>query len=145
MFRRSILLLALTGLPAPALASKPCPTAVKEAVKRLHPTARLASCKPEKDQGKLQYEVKISSEGKPLELDLTPEGLLLQTEEKVPLGSLPAGVLSAFRSRYAGIEPLAAERQTKADGKTTFEVAFERDRKRREATFSETGSFVEEE
>lgn len=144
MLRR--LAVPLVALALPALASsKPCPTAVRDAVMKAHPAARLKNCKPEKDNGKLQYEVKISTGGKQIELDLTPEGALLQTEEKVPLGTVPAAVLSGFRAKYAATRPVAAEKQTKADGKITYEVAFERDGKRREATFTDGGAFVEEE
>lgn len=54
-------------------------------------------------------------------------------------------VLSGFKARCAATKPMSAEKQTKADGTITYEVAFVRDHKRREATFTDTGSFVEEE
>ncbi len=145
MLHRLVVYFVVLASPALAVSSEPCPAAVRDTVMKAHPAARLKTCKPEKDNGKLQYEVKITAEGKPLELDLTPEGLLLQTEEKVPLGTVPAAVLSGFQTKYAGTKPVAAEKQTKADGKITYEVAFERDGKRSEATFTDSGAFVEEE
>ncbi len=142
---RLLLPLFLVSVSGRAFTAEPCPPAVRGAVSKLHPGARVGSCKPERDNGKLQYEVRISEAGRKLELDLTPEGGLLQTEERVPLNGVPPEVRSGFASKYPGVTAVAAEKQTKAGGATSFELAFDRAGKRHEATFTDQGAFVEEE
>lgn len=128
-----------------AVAKPPsCPGPVADTVAKAHPGARVLSCKKEMEKGKPQYEVKLNSKGTRLELDVSPAGEILQTEEKVPLSSVPVPVLSAFAARYPKAKPSRAEKQTKADGQVTYELAFRRGRKI-EATFDEAGKFVEQE
>ncbi len=128
-----------------ALAAKPCPAVVDQAVRRLYPKAQVNSCKPEKDNGVVQYEVRLTSDASKLELDLASDGSLLQTEERVSLAAVPDAVRSAFGTKYSGKKILAAEKQVKADGKTSFELAFSRAHAKHEATFTSEGKFVEEE
>lgn len=126
-----------------AVAKPSCPDSVADAVAKAHPGARVLSCRKETENGQPQYEVKLKSERGRLELDVSPAGAIIQTEEKVPLSSVPASVLSAFAARYPKAKPTRAEKQTKADGKVTYELAFRRAGKRLEVTFDEAGKFVE--
>jgi len=58
---------------------------------------------------------------------------------------LLAAVTSAFEAKYSGTKAARAEKQTKADGAVTYELAFEKGGKKHEATFWEDGKFKEEE
>jgi hypothetical protein len=80
-----------------------------------------------------------------VELDISPDGALLKTEETIPVSSVPKPVMSAFDAKYAKAKPQRAEKQTSADGTVTYELAFQTSGKRREATFTDAGKFVEEE
>jgi Putative beta-lactamase-inhibitor-like, PepSY-like len=129
-----------------AATGEECPTQVKAAVEKAHSAAKLQSCKREKENGQVQYEVKLEEkDGEKLEIDVAPDGTILQTEEKVSIASLPAAVSKAFATKYPGANPKGAEKQTHGDGKISYEIAFETDKGREEATFSDGGKFMEEE
>ncbi len=151
MSKRTVLTLtlALATLMAPGLAvAKPgCPPPVKDAAQKAYPSSKVTACKEEKEKGKVQYEVKLETKkAKKLELDISPEGAVLLTEEEVATGSVPKAVTAAFEAKYPKTKASKAEKQTKADGSVTYEVAFKDAKgKRHEATFKEDGTFVEEE
>ena len=54
-------------------------------------------------------------------------------------------VMKAFAARYPKARVVKAEKETAADGKTSYELGFSTDKGRRSATFDEAGGFVEEE
>jgi uncharacterized membrane protein YkoI len=130
---------------APALAS-PCPANVADAVLKAHVGAVVNECKQETEDGKLQYEVKITSkDGKRMELDVDFGGKILLTEEYVELADVPAAVLTAFTARFPGAKASRAEKLTALDGKVIYEIAFADGAAKKEATFTADGAPVEEE
>ncbi|HEY0511442.1 MAG TPA: PepSY-like domain-containing protein [Thermoanaerobaculia bacterium] len=153
MSSRTAFILACAMLVAPGLAvaktaaKADCPSAVKEAVLKAHPGAKVTGCKEEKEKGKTQYEVKLATkENQKLEMDISPDGAVLVTEEVVPESSVPPAVMKAFGAKYSKMKAARAEKQTKADGTVTYEIAFKDAKgKKHEATFKEDGTFVEEE
>jgi hypothetical protein len=149
MSSRTVITLAFAMLIAPglAVAKTDCPSPVKDAVKKAYPSSKVTACKEEKEKGKVQYEVKLETkEAKKLELDVSPEGSVLLTEEAIATGSVPKGVLAAFDAKYPKMKAAKADKQTKADGTVTYEIAFKDAKgKKHEATFKEDGTFVEEE
>ena len=80
-----------------------------------------------------------------LELDLSPAGALLKSEEKIALEALPAAVGKALIAKYPGAKATRAEKIALAGGKVSYEVAFDAGKDRKEATFAADGTFVEEE
>ena len=137
----------MSSRAALAVAQPACPSAVKDAAQKAYPNSRMTACKQEKEKGKVQYEVKLmTKEEKKLELDISPEGSILLTEESVATGAVPKGVIAAFNAKYPRMEAASADKQTKPDGTVAYEIAF-RDAKgkKHEATFKEDGTFVEEE
>lgn len=133
----SIQLLASTG---------DCPSAVTSAALEHHAGATVSACKKENEHGKAQYDVKLlTKDGRKVELDISAAGEILLSEEPVSVDDLPQAVTAAFHAKYSGAKPTRAEKQTAADGKVTYEVAFALGAKKREATFAADGSFVEEE
>jgi hypothetical protein len=133
-------------LSAAALANPECPSKVSDAAIKAHPGAKVSACKQEKEHGSVQYEVKLTlaDQGK-LELDVTPEGAILQTEEVVKLDAVPKEAVAGFNAKYRGAKPSKVERQTKADGSQSFEFAFADAKGKHESTFKADGTFVEEE
>jgi hypothetical protein len=138
---------AIVGIHAPVVrAGGECPPAVRSAAVKAHPDAAVTACKQEKEHGKTQYEVKLTGKaGEKLELDVSPDGTILLTEEYVDLKNVPPAVMNAFHGKYAGATPTRAEKQTAADGKVSYELAFAVSGKKKEATFTSEGGFVEEE
>jgi len=135
----------LLAVPLSAAAKGACPAAVKTSVYKAYPDAKIRSCKRETHDGKTQYEVKLRAGGKGLELDVSPDGAILLTEEKIELAAVPAVVTSAFSARYPKATATLAEKQTAADGKVTYELAFKSGGKTKETTFDSAGGFVSEE
>jgi hypothetical protein len=136
---RTMLILAL--LATPALADSSCPKAVTDGVAKAFPKSTITSCHPEHEDGKDIFEAKITrADGTKAEVDIAPDGSILQLEEMIAVDKLPAAVKKAFATRYPKLKAERAEKQTA--GKTvTYEVAGGNI----EATFTEDGKFVEEE
>jgi hypothetical protein len=129
-----------------AAAPPPCPAAVTTAIEKKFPKSTVQVCKAEREDGRDQFEVKLTkADGGKVEADFSPAGAILQTEEVVALDQVPAAVKKAFAAKYPKATPTRAEKQTPATGKPSYELAFQVDGKRKEATFAEDGTFVEEE
>jgi hypothetical protein len=140
----SFILMAWT-LAVPALA-KECPPAVTAAVLKAHAGATITACRQEVEDGKTQYEVKITGkDARRIDCDVSPDGQILLTEEYLDVKDVPAAVMTAFAAKYAGAQATAAEKQTTADGKVTYEIAFGSGDAKKSATFDAAGKFVEEE
>lgn len=142
---RKILVLLLAAVPAYADAPGGCPTAVTTAVMKAFPKSTLGACKAEHEHGKDLFEVKLTkSSGEKVEVDVAPDGTVLQVEEKIAVDALPAAVKKAFAARYPKAKATGAEMQT-AGKNIRYEIAFTADQGRKEATFAADGTFVEEE
>lgn len=141
------LLAALSMLAVPSRThAAACPASVTEAALAAHPGATVASCKQEREHGRTQYEVNLAAkEGGTLELDVAADGKILLTEEPISIGDVPAAVTQAFARMYPNVRATGAEKETSADGKITYELAFEASGKKKEATFAADGTFVEAE
>jgi streptogramin lyase len=123
-----------------------CPPAVTAAIEKAHAGVAIASCKKEQENGTTQFEVKLEPKGgKRMEVDVSPDGTILLTEQSIALGDVPPAVMKALAAKYGTRTPTGAEMQTAADGKVTYEIAFKVGAKRKEATFAPDGAFVEEE
>jgi hypothetical protein len=128
---------------APAAA---CPPAVIAGAEGAFPGSKITACKAEKQDGRDQFEVKLTRKaGGAIEADLAPDGKLLQIEEPIAIDKLPDAVTKAFTGKYPRAKAKGAEKQTIMDKGVFFEIAFEVAGKTREATFAEAGAFVEEE
>jgi hypothetical protein len=123
-----------------------CPEAVTAAINKAHPASKVESCKKEVEKGTTLYEVKVTTkEASKLEVDVAPDGKILQTEEKVDLKTVPKAVMDGFTAKYKGVKATGAEKQIKADGSIQYELSFGAGKQRKEVTFSEDGKFLEEE
>jgi hypothetical protein len=141
---RALVLLAagLAMLTHIAGARADCPTTITDAARRAYPDAAITKCSAHKSG----YEVKLQKKDKSIvELDLSANGEIEQVEEVVPISAIPDAVTKAFATRYPRATIVKAERQQKADKSISFELAFKSDKGRKEATFKDDGTFVEEE
>lgn len=142
---QAVLAMWLVGA-APALADAPvCPAAVSAGIRKAFPQASIASCKAERDHDKDFFEVKLTrAGGDRIEVDVAPDGAILQIEETVAVDALPDPVKKAFAAKYPRARATAASKQT-AGKDVRYEIAFQTDKGRKEATFAADGKFVEEE
>lgn len=129
-----------------ASADDACPAPVKTTLEQKFPKSTITRCKAEREHGRDQFEVKLSkADGAKIEVDVSPDGKILQVEEKISVDKVPAAVTKAFGQRYPKAKLDAAEKQTPSEGAPTYELEFTTDKGRKEATFTEDGKFVEEE
>ncbi len=124
--------------------AEPCPAAVTEAVKKAFPDGAITKCAAHLEKGQKQFEAKVTRGKARLEIDLSPTGDILLIEEPIALADLPSLVAKAFATRYPKAKATKAEKMTKGT-EATFEIAFQLGGRRKEATFSQAGDFVEEE
>jgi hypothetical protein len=82
--------------------------------------------------------------GERLEVDVAADGTILQVEEPIAVDALPDAVKKAFAAKYPGAKATGANKQT-AGKDIRYEIAFVVDKARKEATFSASGAFVDEE
>ena len=123
-----------------------CPSAVTLAIAQTFPDASISACKAEHEDGRDQFEVKLTDKaGANSEADVAPDGTILQVEQIIPLGKVPAAVMAAWTAKYPGASPTRAEKQTRPGHGSTYELAFHADGKTKEATFGEDGTFVGQE
>lgn len=140
----ALLLAACGGSPkTPATAaSGGCPPAVTAAVTKAHPDATQTGCESEHEDGKDIFEVKIAmTDGTKAELEVSPDGSILAMEEVVPTSALPKAVADAFAAKYPGATAERVERITPTGKAVMFEIKFSG----KEAAFSDSGAFIEEE
>ncbi len=144
-------LVACGGTPAPttsaAKTSAPeCTEPVTRSLASTFPGSTAIACKDEVEDGHHQFEVKLTkSEGTSAEVDVAPDGTILQIEEAITILTLPTVVSTAFATKYPNLAPTRAEKQTRPGKGVFFEIAFTGPAGKKEATFSESGAFVEEE
>jgi hypothetical protein len=123
-----------------------CPTPVKQAIDKAFPKASISKCAPENEHGRDQFEVVlVRAGGGRVEVDVAPDGRILLIEEPIALDQVPAAVMKAFAARYPKAKATSAEKQSPTGAAPNYELAFAIDGKRREATFTTAGAFVEEE
>ena len=140
----AVLFLAACGgtSKAPVAPVGACPAKVSAAVTKEHPDATQKACESEHENGADIYEVTVvMRDGSTRELELTPDGAILAVEEAVSPTALPKAVADAFTARYPDAKPERVERVTPRGKAPTYEIAFGD----HEATFSDTGAFIEEE
>lgn len=122
-----------------------CPEPVLRAVAKEFPSALGTRCKTESVGGRDQYEVRFDHDGAVVTVDVTPNGRILQTEVPIALDRIPVNVMAAFRAKYQGANPTGAEKQVRTGKGVFYELAFTSGARSREATFTEDGTFVDEE
>jgi uncharacterized membrane protein YkoI len=137
---------AITGLFAamtlaanvPALAD--CPARITSAVRHAYPNAKVLSCTAERDEGTMVYEVRIRiASGKTIEMDVSPEGNILVTEEAVAVKAIPRAVLRALLANFEDATITDADRLTYDDGEILYELTFAAAGERHEMTVTEAG------
>lgn len=127
--------------PAP-MTTGGCPEVVIGSVARAYPGSTARRCKAEHEDGKDLFEVALSRvDGTTAEVEVTPSGAIVALEEVVPATALPEAVGRAFAVRYPDARPSRVERITPTGQRPWFEITFGG----KEASFSETGEFREEE
>lgn len=77
-----LLLVATTVAAGEKIPIKDLPEKVTKAIEARFPGAQLLSAEKEKDDGKIEYEVKIRHDGKKYEVELTEDGKIKEIERE---------------------------------------------------------------
>jgi hypothetical protein len=137
-------LLATMALAANLSAHADCPARVTSTVKKAYPNARMLSCTAEHDEETIVYEVRIrTAGGKTIEMDVSPDGNILVTEEAVAVRAIPPAVLKALLAEFLDAAITDAERLTYDDGEVLYELTFTSSGERHEMTTTEDGLVVD--
>ena len=76
----------------------------------------------DKEDGKLEYEVQMTSNGHSKDVTIDPDGHLLEVEEEVALNSLPTSVQSAIKAKAAKGQITKIESLTKHGSVVAYEA-----------------------
>jgi hypothetical protein len=137
-----VTVLAMTGAALAAV----CPDAVKTAATKAHPGASVTKCRSENEKGAVQYVVAMKTpDGRSVEVDASVDGRILKTEEAISVDKIPETVRRAFQSRYGDARAVSVEKETLADGKVDYEIAYWSGIRKKEITIAEDGTVIEEE
>ncbi len=98
----------------------------------------------EKEEGKHFYKVEYKKDGREFELQVDDDGTVLEVEEFMKMEELPPAVQETVKAESAGAEIKELVLETE-DGKTFYEVEFEKDGKEHEVKISEDGTVLERE
>lgn len=132
------LLLASTGVAAPLAAQDSLPQAVAHVFHQTYPAAVVLHVSKERQEGKVVYEIESRDGATRRDLIYTPAGEVLEIEERIPPGSVPAAVREAASRRVAGGTLVGAERVTRGTV-VLFEIQMRRNGRSTFLTFDPEG------
>ena len=139
-----VTLLGLSLLAVPSRADEEkipvekLPAAVKKAVKKKFPEARVLGASKEVEDDEPVYEVQLKVEGHSIDMALDAEGEILEIEKEIPADRLPRAVRKRLAARYPGAKIEKAEEITKGeDGPVRYEVVL-----KSEVVFTAKGKVV---
>jgi Putative beta-lactamase-inhibitor-like, PepSY-like len=141
-------LAALLGLSMLAVAARAdeekisieeVPAAVKKAVEKKFPEAKIRGAAKEVEDGKTTYEVELTVEGRAVDVALNAKGKILEIEKEIPADKLPGAVKKKLAAKYPGARIEKAEEITKGeDGPVRYEVLI-----KAEVVFTAKGKVVQ--
>ena len=121
------------------------PAAVKDAVKKKFPDAKMEEAEKEVKDGKTTFELLIKEDSKKITVSLKEDGTILEIEKEIAAKDLPEAVASAVKSKYPSGTVKKAEEVT-VDEKVTFEVIVSQEgKKNREIALDKAGKITEDE
>jgi hypothetical protein len=115
-----------TAKPAAARPAAPValPPAIDVAFKKAFPTATIRNVSKEKENGREQYEVESTDQGKGRDLIYLADGTLVEMEEELSAAELPTAAAAAITARYPTATITKRERLTITKGHVVqYEVA----------------------
>src|SRR5262249_6625270 len=126
------------------------PAKIADAIKGRFPKAEITSAEKEKEDGKVVYDIELTSEGKKYEMDILEDGTIIEIEKEVDVAKLPEGSAKTIEEKYPKCKILEVMEVNKVDGKKEtpihYEVTIETaEKKKREVILSLDGKSVKEE
>jgi len=98
------------------------PPAVRTTADKALPGVQWKTAKTETENGQAIYELKgRDSANREVEVEVTPDGMLVEAETDVPLEEVPVTVREALKARLPNFKPEEVESVTKGIGSSGFE------------------------
>lgn len=139
-----IAIMALAGM-APASEKRvmisEVPPAVRQSVKRETRGSKMRGLVKETENGKVYYEAETAVNGKHRDILFDDSGKVVEVEQQVSMGSIPAGARNAIERQAAGGKVLGVESVTR-DGKTNYEARVQKAGKKSEVKVTPEGMAV---
>jgi hypothetical protein len=119
---------------------------VKAAVEKTFPGASVKGCHPETEDGKAIYEVKLKTkDGRKVQMDVDPAGLVMQTGEVIILDAAPPTVVKTFKNTYKEAKVVTTEKWMMPGGKVNYRINYlMADGSKKTVIYSDEGVFVKE-
>ncbi len=108
------------------------PPAVEQTVQVQSQGSTIKAFSIDHENGGTQYEVEMISSGHSKDIEIAPDGTLLEVEEQVALDSLPAAVQDALAAKASGAKITKVESLTKKEKLVAYEAATLKGTKKRE-------------
>lgn len=118
---------------------KDLPPAVQKTVQEETKKAKLVGLAQEEEDGKTVYEAETKIDGRTRDLIIDAAGKVIEVEEEVAIGSIPAGARAAIEKATAGNKIERVESVTKG-GTTDYEASFTRNGKKSEVVVTSDGT-----
>ena len=122
---------------------KDLPPAVQRTVQEQSKGATIRGLSTEVEHGKTIYEVEMTVNGHGKDVSMDASGAVIEVEEEVALGSIPAAARAAIVKAAAGGKIAKVEKVT-GGKEVAYEAALRKDGKRSEVRVSADGSMLPE-
>jgi hypothetical protein len=141
---------ALADDKAEKIAPDKLPAKIADAIKGRFPKAEITSAEKEKEDGKIVYDIELTSEGKKYEMDILEDGTIIEIEKEVDVNKLPEGSTKTIEEKFPKCKILEVMEVNKVEGKKEtpihYEVTIETaEKKKKEVILSLDGKSVKEE
>jgi uncharacterized membrane protein YkoI len=121
---------------------KDLPPVVQKAVQEQTKDAKILGISKEVEQGKTQYEIETSVNGRTRDMLIDPTGAILEIEEEITLDSLAAEVRAEVEKNIGKSKLLRLESVTKGGTLTGYEASVSRAGKKSEIGMGTDGKLI---
>lgn len=140
-------LVAVADDKAEKLSPDKLPKAVADAIKARFPDGKVTSAEKEIEDGKVVYDIELTSGGLKYEMDLHEDGAIIEIEKEIK--EVPAVVAKAIEGKYPKAKVVEVMERSKVKDKketpTDYEVTIEDGGKKHEVIVSLDGKSVKTE
>lgn len=125
------------------IAESEVPKVVLDSVAKKHPSAKQVGFEREVERGKTIYEVRIVEDGHGIDVDVTPDGAIVEEEEEIAAPPPAVKAALAAQTAWAAWTVERVERVTSAGAtEPRYELELVRGKRKAELVFSADGKLL---
>ena len=136
---------AIAGAAEKQIKKADLPAAVQKTADEQSQGSTVRGYSKDREDGKLEYEVQMTSNGHSKDVTIAPDGQLMEVEEEVALDSLPSPVQAALQSKAAKGKIAKVESLTKHGSLVAYEAQVEHGGKHSEVQVGPKGETLKHE